>query len=51
MQLILYYAPNACSLVPYVTLTEARCVIRSTSAELPPVGAHDPGISATQPQA
>ena len=23
MQLILYYAPNACSLVPYVTLTEA----------------------------
>jgi len=22
MQLILYYAPNACSLVPYVTLTE-----------------------------
>ena len=24
MQLILYYAPNACSLVPYVTLTEAN---------------------------
>src|SRR5260370_36962241 len=23
MELILYYAPNACSLVPYVTLTEA----------------------------
>ena len=23
MRLILYYAPNACSLVPYVTLTEA----------------------------
>ena len=23
MQLLLYYAPNACSLVPYVTLTEA----------------------------
>jgi glutathione S-transferase len=23
MQLILYYAPNACSLVPYVALTEA----------------------------
>ncbi|MBV8120520.1 MAG: glutathione S-transferase N-terminal domain-containing protein [Alphaproteobacteria bacterium] len=23
MQLVLYYAPNACSLVPYVTLTEA----------------------------
>jgi len=23
VQLILYYAPNACSLVPYVTLTEA----------------------------
>ena len=23
MQLILYYAPNACSLVPYVSLTEA----------------------------
>src|SRR6266852_8327814 len=23
MKLILYYAPNACSLVPYVTLTEA----------------------------
>jgi glutathione S-transferase len=23
MQLILYYAPNACSLVPYMTLTEA----------------------------
>ena len=23
MQLILYYAPNACSLVPFVTLTEA----------------------------
>jgi glutathione S-transferase len=26
MQLILYYAPNACSLVPYVTLTEAGAV-------------------------
>src|ERR1700751_1771551 len=24
MELILYYAPNACSLVPYVTLTEAN---------------------------
>src|SRR5436189_6449685 len=23
MEIILYYAPNACSLVPYVTLTEA----------------------------
>ena len=23
MRLLLYYAPNACSLVPYVTLTEA----------------------------
>src|SRR4051812_30456164 len=23
MNLVLYYAPNACSLVPYVTLTEA----------------------------
>ena len=23
MQIVLYYAPNACSLVPYVTLTEA----------------------------
>ncbi|HLH94397.1 MAG TPA: glutathione S-transferase family protein [Xanthobacteraceae bacterium] len=24
MEVILYYAPNACSLVPYVTLTEAK---------------------------
>src|SRR5262244_399433 len=24
MEIILYYAPNACSLVPYVTLTEAN---------------------------
>jgi glutathione S-transferase len=24
MEIILYYAPNACSLVPYVTLTEAK---------------------------
>ena len=23
MEILLYYAPNACSLVPYVTLTEA----------------------------
>jgi glutathione S-transferase len=24
MEIVLYYAPNACSLVPYVTLTEAQ---------------------------
>src|SRR5437899_1676909 len=24
MEIVLYYAPNACSLVPYVTLTEAN---------------------------
>ncbi len=24
MEIVLYYAPNACSLVPYVTLTEAK---------------------------
>src|SRR5277367_3422146 len=24
MEILLYYAPNACSLVPYVTLTEAN---------------------------
>jgi glutathione S-transferase len=24
MKIVLYYAPNACSLVPYVTLTEAN---------------------------
>jgi hypothetical protein len=24
MEIVLYYAPDACSLVPYVTLTEAN---------------------------
>jgi glutathione S-transferase len=35
MQLILYYAPNACSLVPYVTLTEA-----GASFEVRPLNFH-----------
>jgi hypothetical protein len=31
MNLILYYAPIACSLVPYVTLTEAKADFKCTS--------------------
>jgi hypothetical protein len=29
MDILLYYAPNACSLVPYVTLTEAGAKFES----------------------
>jgi len=51
MELILYYAPNACSLVPYVTLTEANApfeVRPLNFGKLQHIGAR---IFAAQPQA
>jgi hypothetical protein len=46
MQLILYYAPNACSLVPYVTLTEAGAPFEVHPPQFPRVAAHRARISA-----
>jgi glutathione S-transferase len=34
MQIVLYYAPNACSLVPYVTLTEAAAAFEVRTLNL-----------------
>src|SRR5919112_5539531 len=34
MQIVLYYAPIACSLVPYVTLTEAKANFESLPVNL-----------------
>ncbi len=35
MEIVLYYAPNACSLVPYVTLTEACADFQVRAVNLP----------------
>ena len=48
MPLILYYAPNACSLVPYVTSDRGRRGVRCAPAEFRQVAAHDARIFAAQ---
>ena len=51
MEIVLYYAPNACSLVPYITLSEASASFEVRPLDIAQGSAKSSRLSQTQSQA